>query len=204
MRQKLRAGEFVVSMVSIKADTPQKFYDDIHKIHGELWDYWVQNTFLKWDFWVSFTLIVLSWSVFFFFRKRDSTARLFLVILYMICITSWLDFLGIIMGMWYYTGDVFPTIPSFIVWDFSVLPIFSVMMLQYKPNVHPVWKALVYSGICAFIGEPIFTSAHFYVMVHWSFFYSFLIHFVLYLIAHKISRAKSFEPLASKGDSQGG
>lgn len=179
----------------LRAHTAKKLYDDMHHIQADIWGYWVKNTFLKWDFWISVSLIFVFWAAFFLFRKKDSTARLFLVILFVICITSWLDFLGVAMGLWYYNGDVFPTIPSFLVWDCSMLPILIVLIFQFKGPVHPVRKGLFFAAICAFIGEPIFIHTHFYVPDHWTPLYSFPIYFVIYVMAHKIGQAKSFAPL---------
>lgn len=106
-----------------------------------------------------------------------------------------MDFLGVQYGKWFYTGKVVPSIPSYIPWDFFILPIFIMTLIQVIPSVSPFIKALFFAGVSAFIGEPLFLWLGFYVMEGWHIYYSFPINIVIYLLAHKMSTLDNFEPI---------
>ncbi|MCM3567262.1 CBO0543 family protein [Neobacillus mesonae] len=172
-----------------------EFYDRIHQVEVDHFHYWQENILWNWEFWLSAVLSVLPWVIWFIFRKRGSEARLLLAGCFVLIIACWLDFMGVISGLWYYSGKVMPTIPSFFPWDFSLLPVIMMLWLQYKPNLHPLLKAFIFSAFSAFIGEPFFEWVGMYCTEKWSSFYSFIIYMVIYLLAHWISRTKAFDSL---------
>ncbi|MFC6604110.1 hypothetical protein ACFQDF_25425 [Ectobacillus funiculus] len=69
------------------------------------------------------------------------------------------------------------------------------MLIQYKPSISPIIKAIIFGGCSAFVAEPIFSAIHFYELVHWKYYYSFPIYIMVYLIAHWISKRTTFKPL---------
>ncbi|PLS04298.1 CBO0543 family protein [Neobacillus cucumis] len=171
------------------------FYIELKKIHHKYFDFWLHDTFLHWDFLLSLSLAVIPWLLWFKFRKRESTFRLLLAGFFVLIISSWLDFWGTMYGLWYYTGKVLPSMPSFIPWDFCLLPVTIMFMVQYKPKTSPILKGLIFSCLTSFIGEPLFKWIGIYVQVNWSIFYSFPIYFLIYLVAHRLSRVKAFDEL---------
>ncbi|WP_420871936.1 CBO0543 family protein [Cohnella rhizosphaerae] len=102
-----------------------------------------------------------------------------------------MDFVGTSYGLWYYTGKVIPTIPVFVPWDFCVLPVFIALLIEYKPHFSPLVKAMIFAGVSAFIGEPVFLWLGFYVMVNWNILISFPIYFLIYLASYKIGTKKT-------------
>ncbi|SEN86152.1 hypothetical protein SAMN05192533_12349 [Mesobacillus persicus] len=173
----------------------KEFFDRIHQVEVDYLKYWQEHTVWHWDFWLSWLLAILPWVIWFLVRKRGSEGRLLLAGSFGLIIASWLDFLGLVFGSWHYTGRALPTIPTYIPWDFSLVPVTLMLWLQYKPNLNPLLKAVIYSALTSFIGEPLFEWLGFYSPIKWSVFYSFPIYIVIYLIAYRISRAKTFEPL---------
>ncbi|MFC0213350.1 CBO0543 family protein [Paenibacillus chartarius] len=172
-----------------------EFYDKIVETHYDYFQYWLHHTWFHWDFWISFALTVLPWALWIKFRKKDSTDRQLFVAFFVILISSWLDFIGTCYGLWYYTGKVIPTIPVYIPWDFCLLPVFLLFLLQFKPNSPAVIKALGFACVCSFAGEPFFQWLGFYVMKKWSVCYSFPIYFVIFLAAYKLSKRSSFSAI---------
>lgn len=73
-------------------------------------------------------------------------------------------------------------------------------LIQYKPNVNRYFKAFIFAGGSAFIGEPIFEWIKTYNTEQWEYIYSFPIFFILYLIANFISTRKEFDSLNKKLD----
>ena len=169
-----------------------EFYTKLVQAHYEYLDYWLHHTLFHWDFFLSLFLSIFPWLLWIKFRKKESTHRLLLVGFFVLIISSWLDFCGTMYGLWYYTGKIFPTMPAYSPWDFCILPVIVMFLIQYKPNTSPLLKALIFACIGAFLGEPLFQWIGLYVMTKWSNFYSFPIYFFMYCISHKLSRVDKF------------
>jgi hypothetical protein len=170
-------------------------YKEITRVNDKYVNYWKDNTLFHWDFWVSCFLLLAPIIFWVIFRKKESTSRLLYAGFFVLLISCWLDFMGVMFGKWYYTGILLPFIPSYLPWDVVIFPIFAMTLLQIKPKRSPFIKALIFSAVCAFIGEPLFIWFGFYVSVDWHIYYSFPIYFIIYLIAHKLSMLKNFEPI---------
>ncbi|GFZ96979.1 hypothetical protein GCM10008018_49190 [Paenibacillus marchantiophytorum] len=172
-----------------------EFFKKIADLNKEYLTYWYHHTFLHWDFILSWVLAIAPWIFWVKYRKKDSTGRLLFVGFFAIIFSSWLDFLGSEMGLWYYTGVAIPTIPSYVPWDFSLFPVAVMVLLQMKPSWSPYLKAAIYSTLCSFVAEPIFRWLGYYVLVHWAYWWSFPIYFLMYILCEKISKTKTFSKL---------
>jgi xanthine/uracil permease len=106
-----------------------------------------------------------------------------------------MDFVGTMYGLWYYTGKPIPTMPAYLPWDFSLIPVMVMFFIQYKPTSSPFIKALIFATVSSFIAEPLFKWIGIYVITNWKILYSFPIYFLIYLIAHKVSRVNKFVEL---------
>ncbi|MGG4555463.1 CBO0543 family protein [Paenibacillus humicus] len=116
----------------------------------------------------------------------------------MIIVSSWLDQLGIAMGLLHYHWEVIPFMPANFPWNFSLLPVTVMFLHQYKSGIHPLFKALLFGGFSAFVAEPVSQMADLYHPVHWKHTYSFPIYVWLYLLASSIAKkgidfGKSFQ-----------
>ncbi|MBB3113281.1 membrane-bound metal-dependent hydrolase YbcI (DUF457 family) [Paenibacillus phyllosphaerae] len=172
-----------------------EFHKRISDTNRDFAHYWFEHTLWHWDFWLSLALAVLPWLLWIMFRRRESQARLLLAGFTMLIISSWLDFLGIIAGSWFYTGKLLPTIPSYVPWDFCLLPVTVMFVLQIKPRGLPWLKGIVFAVLTAFGGETLFQWLGFYVPLHWNQLYSLPIYVALYLICHRIANMSTFDPL---------
>jgi hypothetical protein len=171
------------------------FYDIVTKANKDYFEYWKENTLYHWDFWVSLLFIIVPIIFWAKFRKKESSNRLLFVGFFVIIITSYFDFLGVQYGLWYYSGKVIPSIPSFLPWDWVIFPIFIMTLIQVKPSLSPIIKGLFFASVSCFIGEPLFLWFGLYVMEKWHIYYSFPIYLVIYLLAHKLSTVGNFEPI---------
>ncbi|MGG3575431.1 CBO0543 family protein [Bacillus gobiensis] len=88
--------------------------------------------------------------------------------------------------------------PSFTPWDLSLLPVIFLVLVQIKPNISPILKAIFYSVLSSFIGEPFFEWLGFYKSINWTFLFSLPIHFLIFLIGYSLVTSKSFEELKPK------
>jgi len=171
------------------------FYSRLIEAHRDYFDYWIHNTVFHWDFNLSVFFTVFPWILWLKLKKKDSTYRLLLSGLFVGLVSTLLDFWGTVYGLWYYTGKIIPSMPSYIPWDLCLLPIMAMLFLQFKPETSPMLKAFIYAFVSAFAGEPLMLWIGLYVITKWSIFYSFPIYFLLYLAAHKLSRVKHFAEL---------
>ncbi|MBT2700289.1 hypothetical protein J7E79_23265 [Bacillus sp. ISL-40] len=131
-----------------------EFHNKVTEARRGYFDYWLKNTFLHWDFFVSLAFTIIPLLIWVKFRKKESTNRLLFVGCFAALVSSWLDFLGVQYGKWYYTGKVFPTIPSYVPWDFVLIPVSIMFLIQLKPHVSPILKGGIFAVGSAFIGEP--------------------------------------------------
>jgi len=178
-----------------KIEEVNEIYDKVSTANQEYFKIWKEDTLFHWDFWVSLLFTLLPIIFWIRFRKKESSNRLLFSGMFVFIISSWLDFLGVQLGKWYYTGKVIPTIPSYVPWDWFILPVFVMTLIQIKPRLSPFLKSLIFAGVNTWIGEPLFLWFGFYVMTDWHIYYSFPIYVIIYLIAHKLSKVTNFEPL---------
>lgn len=170
-----------------------KAYAEIARVNIEFFPIWKEHVFLKAFWWISLALTVFPWAFWLYFRKKESTNRLLFAGFFVMLISSYLDFLGISYGLWDYHAKLAPHFPTFIPWDLSLMPITIMIFIQVKPKVSPFLKGLLFSGITAFVIEPVLVWLDYYHIIKWKYLYSFPIYFVIYLVAHWLSKRKSFD-----------
>jgi hypothetical protein len=173
-----------------------KIYELLVQWNNEYFKIWKNGIVFTWRWWITFLLLILPWVIWLVLRKRNSSGRLFIVGFFIYFITSLLDSVGIAFGLWRYNITPLPYVHSFFVpWDLSLFPVTIMLMIQYKPKASPYLKAVIFALFCALVFEPIFTWLRIYELLKWSNYYGIPIYFVIYLLAHKISKLKSFEEL---------
>ncbi|GIQ71088.1 hypothetical protein DUZ99_03200 [Xylanibacillus composti] len=161
----------------------------------EMVELWLQYDLYTPRWWAGVALTVLPWIIWFLLRSKTSTYRLLLVGFFVIIITCSFDFVGANFGLWYYKHKVIPFFPTYLPWDTSLFPVIIMLLIQYKPLVHPLLKAIVFSGMSSFVGEPLMAWLDYYVMANWEYFYSFPIYVLIYMTAHWLSQRTQFAPL---------
>ncbi|MBP1934729.1 CBO0543 family protein [Ammoniphilus resinae] len=164
-------------------------------VSKEFFEIWREDIFLSLAWWFSLLLTIIPWFLWIKYRKKESSSRLLFAGFFVIIISSWLDFFGTMYGLWHYPSKILPSMPPFIPYDFCILPVFAMFLIQYKIRIHVWVKAVIYGGINAFVGEPILWMIHFYEPEHWRFFYSFPIYVIIYIMADWLSKRTSFAEL---------
>lgn len=157
---------------------------------------WTEEIIFSWRWWVSVILTFLPWILWAIFRKKDSSARLMGVGFFTMFLTAWMDFIGVDLGLWYYPIDTIPFVPSYIPYDFCVLPVMVMFLIQYKPRFSPFWKAVFFTIINTIIAEPLLEYLEFYEENNWSPQFSLVIYFGIYLLASWLNGRKSYNPVA--------
>ena len=173
----------------------EKAYSLITQANVDMIDNWVKYTFLTWQWWFGLSLAIIPWTTWIIFRKKESTDRLLLAGFLVIIISSWFDLIGILFGLWSYHYNVIPVSPSFAPWDFTLLPVSIMFLLQIKPQINPIIKGIMFAAFSSFIIEPFFVWIGLYNPKHWEHIYSFPVILVIYLVADSISKRSKFERL---------
>jgi hypothetical protein len=167
------------------------FYQ-FHQLHEEYGQLWLEETFLHWDWWISVLLSFGAWGFWIFYRKRESTHRLLYAGIFVILISLCLDYIGTAMGLWYYSGKLTPSFPAWLPFNFCMLPVSIMYLIQTKPHIKPWKKGLLFGALTAFIGEPIFVWAGYYVLTGWEYIYSLPIYALIYIFADWLTKRDSF------------
>lgn len=170
-----------------------KINQEIHQVGVKLLHLWEEKMFLEWHWWINLALAALPWIVWAKVRKKESTYRLLLGGFIVLILSSFLDFVGILAGLWGYNYKIAPMIPPYIPWDFTLLPVTAMLFFQYKSNINTYIKAAVFSALASFIVQPFFTWMGLYNPQNWKHYYSFPIIFVIYLIGNWFVTRDKFE-----------
>jgi hypothetical protein len=165
-------------------------YNILKQDNIKLTDIWVSQIFLSWRWWFQVLLAIVPWLVWIKIRNKKDTARLLFVGLVVMMTSNFLDVIGATYNLWHYDWKDFPFIPIYMPWDLTLFPISVMIMLQFKPNISKYIKAIVFSFLCSFVFEPLFSYLSMYHRVNWKYWYSFIIYNVLYLLYDYIYNSK--------------
>lgn len=157
-----------------------------NEIHIELYKLWRDYMFLTWRWWVCLAIFAVPLVIWLLFRDKKTTFSLLVSGLFMAVISFLLETIGMAFGLWSYQVKVFPVVPPYIPWDFSVIPVATMFFIQWKSKYNLFVKSIIFSLTASFIAQPLATMLEIYNPKHWPHYYSFPIFVVLYIIAHSL------------------
>lgn len=156
---------------------------------GHLYDYWKTNSLWTWRWWLAVFLSVAPWVLWGIVRKKDSTLRLLSAASFAASVAIFFDTAGVVAGFWHHPVKIAP-LPLFsclFPWDYSVIPVSVMLLLQLMPKWRPPAKAAAYAAAGAFIAYPAATWLGYVAGKRWLLPALFAFLYVLYLLAHKIA-----------------
>lgn len=168
-------------------------YKTLARDNSKLTDIWLSKIAFSWRWWVLVGLSIIPWIIWIKIRNKNDIGRLLFVGLVAATISNTLDTIGITYNLWHYDWKVFPLIPMFMPWDFTLIPVSIMLMLQFKPKINKYIKAIAFSISCAFIFEPLFSWSSMYHTIHWKYWFSFIINIVLYLFYNYLYKSRLFQ-----------
>ncbi|MEH7097961.1 CBO0543 family protein [Neobacillus vireti] len=165
-----------------------------------------KNAFLfTWRWWLGIALIILPWTLWFMFRKKESTNRLLLAGFTSMLLSYAIESIAMSLGKWSYPFKVVPFSPMlFLPFDLSMLPVAVMFFIQLKPNINPFIKAIVFGVLGAFVLEPIFEKICFYNAKDWLHTYDFFLHSSIFLTSYWLSSMNNFEKIKSDDNTERG
>lgn len=140
-------------------------------------------------------ITILPWLIWLKYNKKDSRNRILFVGYFVAIISLCLDVIGDQIGLWHYRFVVIPFLPTYIPWDLTLMPLSVMFLIQIKPKINPLIKAIIFGLLSSYIAEPFFHWLGVYVLDTWKYSYSVLIQVLIYLIADHLSRRDNFAHL---------
>ena len=186
---------FLIMDFSTLEKLSEVLYEKLQAIHLEYYIFWKNNILFTWRWWIALSLIILPWIIWLFLRKKESTDRLLYVGLFVMVISTFMDKIGISLGLWYYPIYVFPLMPEYVTFDICALPVATMLTIQYFPKVNPYIKALIYSLTSSFIFEPLNVWLGLYKQILWKYYYSLPIMISIYLASNYLASRNKFDYL---------
>lgn len=158
--------------------------------------HWQQQVFSP-QWWLLLGLFFVPWLV--WWRLADKS-RMPIILSYGLIIMLFvigMDALGIAFHCWMYPIKLLPVIPHEVTIDWSMLPVYHMLIFQYFPR----WRSfiiveLIGSALLAFVGEPIAERIGIYYVLNWQHIWSFPIYFLKAVIGkgiidYLVSRGRS-------------
>ncbi|MFD2703647.1 CBO0543 family protein [Paenibacillus shunpengii] len=124
----------------------EQAYQLIVEAHRNMTEIWRNHVLFTRQWWLGVGLSICPWLIWIGIRDQRATGQFLLSGFTIIIVSSWLDQLGISMGLWHYHWEVIPFMPANFPWNFSLLPVTVMFLNQYKPEVNPLIKALLFGG----------------------------------------------------------
>ena len=164
----------------------EKANDLLHQANVIIQKTWLTQMVFTWRWWLLVTSAALAWVVWIKFRDKKSTDSLLYAGFFIMLATSFLDTIGMSLGLWSYSVKSVPLIPPFVTFDLCQIPIANMLWIQIMPKLNPVIKSLILATVASFISQPVAVLVGTYNPKVWRHFYSFPIVAVLYLIAYSL------------------
>lgn len=174
----------------------KKIHEEFQHLHNEYSQIWLDHIFLHLDWWLTVIISLVTWVFWIFYRKKNSTYRLLLAGTAAMVISLCMDYVGTSLGLWYYTGKLTPTFPAWFPYNLCLLPVTIMFLIQTKPHIAPWKKGVFYGLLTAFIGEPIFVWAGYYVMSVWEHIYSVPIYALIFIFCDWLTKRTAFEKVS--------
>jgi hypothetical protein len=167
-----------------------KVYELVADANSMLFQVWKAQILFSWRWWFEIVLTLIPWILWIKYRDKTQTIRLLFVGLLVGLITNTLDVIGGCFNLWHYDWKMLPFIPVYIPWDFALFPVIVMFLLQVKPKIKVIYKALGFAAYSAFISEPLFHWLGLYHPIKWKSWYSFIIYIFLYLFFNFVYNSK--------------
>jgi hypothetical protein len=145
-------------------------------LHKLVMEDWLKNDVFSIRWFVTVGLILLSYFIVFkLLDKRRFIQILFFGSLIAVSMTT-LDIFGSEFVHWTYLSRVFPIVPSIFFYDYTIYPLYYMLVYQYSSNwkSFAIWDAVL-AGIISFGVYPLLTAFKMVKLHNWNYLYFFLI-----------------------------
>ena len=86
------------------------------------------------------------------YRPRQKKQHsLFYAGLFSMLMATLLDSAGVSQGGWNYNTLLLPYFPEYLPWDLTIMPVVTMLFLQYFPNISPWLKGAAFTVIASYV-----------------------------------------------------
>lgn len=145
---------------------------------------WLSQSVFTLSWWFLVVFFVVPWLIFLKYLDRDRVLEIWCFGLLVIIITTFTDDLGSELCAWIYPIKFVPVGLLALPFDFSIIPVTSMLIYQYFHS----WKTFCLATLCqaiifAFVGEPISVWLGTVTYLKWNYLYSFIFYIVTGIVA---------------------
>ncbi|WP_085522910.1 CBO0543 family protein [Tuberibacillus sp. Marseille-P3662] len=163
-----------------------QFYNKLSDLYGEKQALWKEYVVFNWHWWLGIALVLIPIIIWIKIRDRKNTYKLLISGAFASLVAIYLDSTGHFYHWFDYQYDVFPAASNYLPWDFVLIPVSIMLFIQYQPQANPFLKGFIYSALLAFLGLPLLTYLDLYSIYNWNYIYSFIILYIIFLMANWI------------------
>jgi hypothetical protein len=174
-------------MIALHANTEmQKSFWQIHDAIDYRFLIWRKEIFNTWEWWLELALTIIPWIIWVYLHKKNKTYPLLSAGILASLLSLTLDNFGMQLSAWDYLKPVTPFIPSIFPFDFTLLPVIVMFLIQHFYNKNAFIVGLLFGIFTAYIGEPLFTWLKIYEPVYWKHIYSVPFYMGIYFVCTKL------------------
>ena len=167
----------------------------VNKLTSAALSDWLQYSLFTWRWWLGVLITIVPWVLWIYYRDKKSTSRLLFVGFFSMIIAFTINTIGTSFNLWFFEYKIIPVIQIFLPWDFTLIPISIMVLLQIKPNKFLFLKILFFASFSAFIAEPFFHWLKLFHLINWKYTYSFILYSILFLFCNFLIKRNDFELL---------
>lgn len=158
---------------------------DAHSVFLQLrYEHWIHYEVYTVIWWLLLCLWILPWVVWLAIVDHERIAEIYCYGITIMFITTLLDTIGSVQGLWAYPIKIIPSMPELEPIDWGILPVTYMLIYQFFPR----WKEFIIVQIItailySFVGEPFLVKIlKVYLILNWKSIYSFPIYLLLAII----------------------
>lgn len=147
-------------------------FSEIQKLNDQLnqasFSHWIHDDLFAFTWWFLLISAILPYLLWWKISDKTRFIELTAFGLFSAVLASFLDLLGVTMGLWGYPDKLISSLPPLLPADLSVIPVFSMIIYQFsKTWFSYVLKYVLFAAILSFVIEPIFVKFEMYAHYKW-------------------------------------
>jgi hypothetical protein len=157
-------------------------------LHNLVYIKWIVDDVFSPKWWGFVALIAFSYILCFSLLDKRRFTQILLFGSLITVLTIVFDIFGSNFDLWSYKSRLIPTIPSPVVYDLTIVPLYYMLAYQYSRNWKTffIWNAVT-AGIIGFAYFPFLSAIQVVVLgEHWSYFGFFAVNFIFAIIARTV------------------
>jgi hypothetical protein len=201
--------------------TPDMIYEAKAVLHNLVLTEWLNQDLFSPTWWGVVAFIVFSYILCLTLLDKRRLTQILLFGSLMTVAVSLYDTFGANFNLWTYLTRVFPIIPSLFLYDFTVIPLYYMLVYQYSVSWKSfiLWNAVA-AGVISAVFFPVLVKLNIVAFSNWNPLYHFPFTFAFALLARAVvtgvvgmeekrreefmaSKNKSFQPAFKPKDYSG-